>query len=76
MGTLKILASCLMSFLGVYFMWRGKKIQNVQMIVWGGVLIVLSYFIFSGGSDEQAAKDLLKNAIPSGDVPPATPGIQ
>jgi hypothetical protein len=55
-----------MGVLGGYFMFRGKKTQNVGMIVWGGVLIVLSYFLFSGGSDDQAAQDLLKNALPSG----------
>ena len=64
MEALKIIASFIMGVLGGYFMYRGKKTQNVSMIVWGGVLIVLSYFLFSGGNDDQTAKDLLKNALP------------
>ncbi|HVZ81181.1 MAG TPA: hypothetical protein VHE12_10375 [bacterium] len=58
--SLKLIVSTLMGILGGYFMYRGKKIQNVQMILWGGALIVLSYLIFSGGNDEEAAKTALK----------------
>ena len=65
MEMLKFAVSAILGTLGAYFMYRGKKIQNVNMIIWGGVMIVLSYFLFSGGSDDDAAKAILKNALPA-----------
>ena len=70
MEMLKFAVSAIMGTLGAYFMYRGKKIQNTRMIIWGGVMIVLSYFLFSGGGDDDAAKDLLKNALPSANSTP------
>ena len=57
--------SILMGTIGGYLMYRGKKIQEPKMIIWGGVLIVLSYFLFSsGGKDDDVSKTALKNLIP------------
>ncbi|HVM33362.1 MAG TPA: hypothetical protein VMU88_09535 [bacterium] len=58
--------SILMGTIGAYLMYRGKKIQQPKMILWGGVLIVLSYFLFSaGGKDDDASKAALKMMVPS-----------
>ncbi len=46
MSMFKILGSFVMGTIGMYMLYRGKKTQNVSMMVWGGVLIVLSYFLF------------------------------
>ncbi len=61
---LETAASFIMGTIGAYMMYRGKKIQNVKMIVWGGVLIVLSYFLFSGESNDDASKAVLKTLMP------------
>jgi ammonia channel protein AmtB len=58
--------STLMGTIGGYLMYRGKKIQEPKMILWGGVLIVLSYFLFSAGSkDDATTKAALNMVIPS-----------
>lgn len=50
-----------MGTIGGYLLYRGKKIQNPKMMLWGGVLIVLSYFLFSGwGGDEASTVDIKK----------------
>ena len=55
----KILASTIMGTLGGYYMYRGKKIQNMKMILVGAVLIVLSYFMFSGGGNDKGSQEAL-----------------
>lgn len=70
MEILKFAVSALLGTLGAYFMYRGKKIQNVKMIIWGGVMIVLSYFLFSGGSDDEATKAVLQKMVPNPDQTP------
>jgi hypothetical protein len=62
---LEAVLSILMGTIGAYLMYRGKKIQEPKMIIWGGVLIVLSYFLFSsGGKDDDVSKAALKNLMP------------
>jgi len=56
--------SFIMGIVGAYLMYRGKKIQEPKMIIWGGVLIVLSYFVFSGTSNDDASKAVLKTMMP------------
>ena len=64
MEMFKILVSAIMGLLGPYYMYRGKKTQNLNMILIGAALIVLSYFLFSGSGDDKTTKDVLKNMIP------------
>jgi hypothetical protein len=62
---LEAIISFFMGTLGGYYMYRGRKIQNPKMIIWGGVMIVLSYFLFSSGSkDDDASKAALKILAP------------
>lgn len=62
----EMIASTLMGTIGGYLMYRGKKIQEPKMILWGGVLIVLSYFLFSSGSkDDDTTKAALNMVMPS-----------
>ncbi len=65
-----ILASTVVGLLGGYFMYRGKKTQNVKMILWGAAMVVASYFLFSGGGNDKASQDALKNLMQ------ITPGAQ
>ncbi len=58
------LVSFAMGTIGTYMLVRGKKIQNPKMMIWGGVLIVLSYFLFSGGSSDDTSKAVLKTLMP------------
>jgi hypothetical protein len=67
---LETAASFILGTIGAYLMYRGKKIQNVKMIVWGGVLIVLSYFLFSGWGGGDDSKNVIKTLMPG------TPGEQ
>ncbi|HTC22565.1 MAG TPA: hypothetical protein VK859_17040 [bacterium] len=60
----KILASLVIGFLGTYYMYRGKKTQNIKMILWGVALAVLSYLPFAGGGDDDTTKAVLKAMIP------------
>lgn len=43
---MKLIASCVMGSVGFFMLLRGKKIANPSMMVWGGVLMVLSYWLF------------------------------
>jgi ABC-type proline/glycine betaine transport system permease subunit len=47
MGMFKLLASIATGTIGMYLLYRGKKTQNVNMMLWGGGLIVASYVVFS-----------------------------
>jgi len=59
-----------MGTIGAYMMYRGKKIQDPKMIVWGGVLIVLSYFLFSWGGNDESSKSVIKAIMPAATQPP------
>ncbi len=56
--------SVLMGTIGGYLLYRGKKIQEPKMMLWGGVLIVLSYFLFSGGSNDEDSKKMVNTLMP------------
>jgi hypothetical protein len=57
--------SALMGTIGSYLLYRGKKISEPKLMLWGAVLIVLSYFLFSGGSkDDDASKAAMKMFAP------------
>ena len=62
---LETAASLIMGTVGSYMLYRGHKIQNSKMMIWGGVLIVLSYVLFSWGGNDDSAKDVLKTLIPT-----------
>lgn len=73
---LEFAASAIMGLVGSYFLYRGKKIQEPKMMLWGGVLIVLSYFLFSGGSKDgdKMSKAALNTVLPQmqGQLPQST----
>lgn len=62
---LETIASFIMGTVGMYLLYRGKKIQEPKLMLWGAVLIVLSYFAFSFGKDDTDPKKLLKDLVPS-----------
>ncbi len=66
MEVFKILASLVIGLLGGYFLWRGKKTDNIKMMLAGAVLTILSYFAFSGGGDDEASKAVIKTMMPQG----------
>lgn len=72
MEVVKLIVSILLGIIGPWMMWRGKKLMDTKMIVWGGILIVLSYFLFSGGSGND---NLTKAAIQTM-MPPASSQTQ
>jgi hypothetical protein len=43
----KTLGSLVVGLIGGYLLYRGKKTQSPKMMLWGAVLIVLSYYLFS-----------------------------
>lgn len=57
--------------------WRGIKIMNTKMIIWGVVLTAFSYLIFSGGKeDKEATKALLNMAHPGDQASESQPQTQ
>lgn len=57
--------SALLGTIGSYLLYRGKKIAEPKLMLWGAVMIVLSYFLFSGGSkDDDASKAAIKMFAP------------
>jgi hypothetical protein len=44
---MKLLGSLVLGSLGLFFLLRGKKTMNPGLMVTGGVLLVLSYILFS-----------------------------
>jgi hypothetical protein len=61
----ELVVSSIMGTIGAYFLYRGKKIQEPKMMLWGAVLIVLSYFLFSaGGGKDDSTKNALKILMP------------
>ena len=67
---LETASSFIMGTIGAYMMYRGKKIQDSKMIIWGGVLIVLSYFLFSWGGNDESSKAVLNKLMPTATEPP------
>jgi hypothetical protein len=43
---ISMIVSLILGLLGGFFLLRGKKTQNVSMMLVGGLLIVLSYWLF------------------------------
>ena len=65
----KTIASFIMGTFGTWMLWRGKKKMDTKMMIWGGVLIVLSYFLFSGwGGNDDSSKAVINKLLQ------ATPG--
>ncbi len=64
MTMFKILVSLVLGILGPWMMWRGKKNMDTKMIIWGAVLLVASYFIFSGSDDDKTTKAALNTVLP------------
>ena len=66
---LETAASLIMGTIGTWMLLRGKKKMDTKMMIWGGVLIVLSYFLFSGfgGKNDSTNVDIktLLQATPS-----------
>jgi len=46
MAVFKLLGSFIVGTVGLYFLYRGKKTQNPGFMLWGGILLVLSYLVF------------------------------
>lgn len=63
MSLVMMAVSSIVGLLGGYYMYRGKKTQNVKMILWGAGMVIASYFLFSGGGDDKASQDALKNMM-------------
>jgi hypothetical protein len=61
---LETAASFIMGTIGTYMLYRGKKTQEPKMMLWGGLLIVLSYFLFSGWGKDDDSKAVLKTLMP------------
>ena len=62
---LEFVASSLMGLVGGYLLYRGKKIQEPKLMLWGAVLIVLSYYLFSLGGKDDDTKTALKALLPA-----------
>jgi hypothetical protein len=62
---LEFVASSLMGVVGGYLLYRGKKIQEPKLMLWGAVLIVLSYYLFSLGGKDDDTKAALKAFLPA-----------
>jgi hypothetical protein len=61
---LETAASFIMGTIGTYLLYRGKKTQEPKMMLWGGVLIVLSYLLFSGWGKDDDSKAVLQKLMP------------
>jgi L,D-peptidoglycan transpeptidase YkuD (ErfK/YbiS/YcfS/YnhG family) len=44
---IKMVFSCIIGTAGAYMLYRGKKTSTPRLMVIGGVLLVLSYILFS-----------------------------
>lgn len=47
MDLFKMLASFVMGTVGLFLLYRGKKTAETKLMVIGGVLVFLSYLLFS-----------------------------
>ena len=63
---LEFVASSLMGAVGGYLLYRGKKIEEPKLMLWGAVLIVLSYYLFSLGGQDDDTKAAIKAFMPAG----------
>ena len=63
---LEFVASSLMGAVGGYLLYRGKKIEEPKLMLWGAVLIVLSYYLFSLGGQDDDTKAAIKAFMPQG----------
>ena len=63
MALVEMVVSSIIGILGGYYMYRGKKTQNVKMILWGAAMVVASYFLFSGGGSDKATEDTMKRMM-------------
>jgi len=60
---IETILSLIMGTIGTYMLYRGKKIMEPKMMLWGGVLIVLSYFLFSGWGKDDDSKVVLQKIM-------------
>ncbi len=71
MMLLETVASFIVGTVGTFMLIRGKKKSDPKLMVWGGILIVASYFLFSGwGGNDDSSKAVINNLMQ------ATPGQQ
>jgi len=63
MALVLMVVSSIIGILGGYYMYRGKKTQNVKMILWGAGMVIASYFLFSGGGSDKATEDAVKSMM-------------
>jgi hypothetical protein len=71
MMLLETVASFIVGTIGTFMLIRGKKKADTKLMIWGGVLIVASYFLFSGwGGNDDSSKAVINNLMQ------ATPGQQ
>jgi hypothetical protein len=43
----ELLGSLVVGAIGLFMLLRGKKTADTRQMVWGGILLVLSYLLFS-----------------------------
>lgn len=68
---LETIVSFIVGTAGIYMLIRGKKKADTKLMVWGGVLIVASYFLFAGwGGKDDSSKAVIDNLMQ------VTPGQQ
>lgn len=61
----KIIISLVLSLLGSYYFYRGKKTGEIKLILWGIGLFILSYVIFVGDkTSDNASKTLINSMMP------------
>jgi hypothetical protein len=61
---LEFAISSIMGLVGSYLLYRGKKIEEPKLMLWGAVLIILSYYLFSLGGKDEDTKAALKAFMP------------
>ena len=64
MAWVEFVVSSIMGTVGGYLLYRGKKIQEPKLMLWGAALIVLSYYLFSLGGKDDDTKAALKAFMP------------
>jgi hypothetical protein len=74
---LECFLSLAMGTIGAYLLYRGKKIMEPKLMLWGGALIVLSYVLFSGGGKDDHTANALKDmlGVPEQQQPQPAPQI-
>jgi hypothetical protein len=46
MEAFKFLGSLIVGTVGLFMLIRGRKIQSTRLMIWGAVLLLLSYLLF------------------------------